>query len=255
MAPGSPLAAIAFLTRFPLRRQPSLDDVSRSQAWFAAVGLLIGLALWAIDRVTMRALPDDGTNALIVVALAGITGALHLDGLADTADGLAGGHLPERRLAIMRDVRVGTYGVVAIVAVFGLKWAGLASLPSDARVEAIILAPCLARLGVVAAIAAYPYARAEGMGAWFHERAWPLAFAVCTLTAGAAAVALFGAGGVLLLVFSLALALAFGALVTRLAGGMSGDSYGATIEIGEALVLLFAAALANRGWLDAWLLA
>jgi adenosylcobinamide-GDP ribazoletransferase len=230
-----------------------MTDVARSQAWFPAVGLIIGFVLVGVDRAAMRAVPPPSVDVLVVVALVIVTGALHLDGLADTADGLFGGSTPARRLEIMRDVHSGTYAVAAIVSVLALKWAGLAALPGDVRLEALVLAPCLARAALLAATAVFPYARPTGMGAAFREQA-PTALLLGAATASAASVALLGASALYAIAFATACALSIGALATRMAGGMTGDVYGATIEVTEALLLLFIAAFANRGWIDAWAL-
>jgi adenosylcobinamide-GDP ribazoletransferase len=249
------LAALEFLTRLRVRRVPRTDmrSIAAAQMWFPAVGLLIGALLLAIDRLASRALPAASADVIVVVALAMITGGLHLDGLADAADGVFGGDTPERRLEIMRDVHAGTYAIVAVVAVLALKWAGLAAMPTSVRFEALLLVPCLARLAMVAGAAAYPYARPDGMGAGFRahaRRALPVAGA----TAFTASMLLIGAGGLLVTAFAVTAALAVGACATRAAGGMTGDLYGATAEISEALLLLVIAAMANRGWIDAWLL-
>lgn len=251
----SPLPALAFLTRLPLRRDAfSLDEVARSQAWFPAVGLLLGLALVGVDRLAMRGLPGVSVDVLLVVALVVMTGALHLDGLADTADGLLGGDTPDRRLEIMRDVHAGTYAIAAVVCVLALKWAGLSALPPNVRVEALLAVPCLARLTMLVAFAAFPYARPEGVGAGFHARAWPVATVAGGGMATVVAVALFGIGGLFVVAATVALALACGALATRTVGGMTGDLYGATLEVSEAGLFLFIAVFANRGWIDAWVL-
>jgi adenosylcobinamide-GDP ribazoletransferase len=251
-----PLAALAFLTRIPLTRGRAytLDQVARAQAWFPAVGLALGGLLVGLDRLAMRGLPDTSVDAIVVVALVVLTGALHLDGLADAADGLLGGGTPERRLEIMRDVHAGTYAIVAVACVLALKWAGLAALPPGIRVEALLLVPSLARLGMVVSIATFPYARPEGLGAAFHDRARPLAAAAGATTAVLATVALLGPGGLYAVGAAVAVALGCGVLATRMTGGMTGDLYGATVEIEEAALLLFIAAFANRGWLDAWVL-
>ena len=251
---GSPLAALEFLTRIRVRPTP-LGDMRRvadAQLWFPAVGLLIGLALLAVDRLAMRALPNASVDVLVVVALVALTGGLHLDGLADAADGLFGGYTPERRLEIMRDVHAGTYAIIAIASVLALKWAGLAALPSNVRIEALVLTPCLARFGMLLAVAAFPYARAEGAGAGLHEAAWPAQLAAATAIALVAAIVLLGADGLFVVAFAACAALAVGAFAARLLGGLTGDVYGATVEVSEALLWLFIAAMANRGWLDAW---
>jgi adenosylcobinamide-GDP ribazoletransferase len=253
---GSPLAATAFLTRIPVPRRGNytLDEVARAQLWFPAVGLLIGAVLLAVDRVANRALPDPSVDVIVVVTLIVITGALHLDGLADAADGLFGAHTPERRLAIMHDVHAGTYAIVAIVSVLALKWAGLIATPSSVRVEALLLVPCVARFAMVLAIGLYPYPRGAGMGDGFRQHAWPLGVAIGGATALAAAVVLLGGGGILVFLCGGACAIAFGLFCQRLVGGLTGDLYGATVEITEAATFLFLAAMANRGWIEAWIL-
>jgi adenosylcobinamide-GDP ribazoletransferase len=251
---ASPLNAVAFLTRLPAPgARPDLEQVAASQPWFAAAGLLIGALALAVDRIAMRALPPASVDVLVVVALVAITGGLHLDGLADAADGLLGGRTPEQRLEIMRDVHAGTYAIVAIVCVLALKWAGLAALPADVRVEAVLLTPCLARFAVVVA-ATLPYARPEGLGASFRRHAWPWGVVASGLTAAGAAAALVGAGCAIVVAFAAVVPLALGWLALRAAGGVTGDTLGATIEVTEALMLLFIAALAGRGWLEAALL-
>lgn len=250
------LAALEFLTRLRVRATPRGDmhAVALAQAWFPVVGFVIGVALLAVDRLAGRALPGASVDVLVVVTLIAVTGALHLDGLADAADGLLGGADREQRLAIMRDVRVGTYALVVVVAVLALKWAGLLALPQNVRVEALLLVPMLARFAIVVAAVAYPYAREEGVGASLHEAASPLPALVAGSIALVVSLLLLGPGGLLPFAFAIGVALAFGWWAKSLVGGMTGDLYGATVEIEEALLFLFVAALANRGWLDAFLL-
>lgn len=268
------LDALQFLTRIPLppalrrvaagideargitveRDISAIGDVAASQAWFALVGLLIGFAVLAVDRVASRALPQASVAVLDVAALAAITGALHIDGLADAADGLFGAHDRERRLAIMRDAHAGTYAIVAVVLVLAMKWAGIVALPGGVRFEALILVPCLARFAMLAVIAAFPYARAEGTGAGFHERASPGPLVAGAATALVAAITLLGPEGTYVVAFAAACGVALGGAATRMAGGMTGDLYGATVELSEAALLLFIAAMAQRDWLHAWLL-
>jgi adenosylcobinamide-GDP ribazoletransferase len=251
------LTALEFLTRLRVRRTPlgDLRSVADAQAWFPLVGLVIGALLVAVDWLARRALPDASAAVLVVVALVAITGALHLDGLADAADGLLGGRDREGRLRIMHDVHAGTYAVVAIVCVLAMKWAGIAALAPRARYAALLLAPCLARFAMLMASTTAPYARAEGEGAAFHARAWPVATVAGAATGLAASVALLGAAGAGIVAGAAAAGIAAGAIGRRSVGGMTGDLFGATIEVSEALLLLTIAALAQRGWADGWLLA
>jgi adenosylcobinamide-GDP ribazoletransferase len=245
------LAALEFLTRLRVRRTPAGDmrRVAGAQAWFPVVGLLIGALLLAIDHVASRALPVASVDVLLVVALVAVTGGLHLDGLADAADGLFGGRDRQQRLEIMRDVHAGTFAIVVIVSVMALKWAGLDALPRNVRYEALLLAPCLARLAMVIAAAAFPYARSEGVGMAFHDAARPLVLALACGVGTVASVAMLGAGGLALVGFAAASALAIGTYARRSVGGMTGDLYGATAELTEAGLFLLVAALATRGWL------
>lgn len=250
------LAALEFLTRLRVRRTPrgDMNAVAAAQAWFPIVGLIIGLSLAGLDWIARRALPEASVDVLLVVALAAVTGGLHLDGLADAADGLIGGRDRDERLAIMHDVHAGSYAIIAIVSVLALKWAGLAAMPDGVRVETLILTPCLARFTMVLSAAAFPYARPEGVGLGFHEKAWPAATITAAAITTAAAVLLLGAGGLLAVLFAAACAWTIGSFARRTVGGMTGDLYGATIEIGEALLLLFIAALAQRDWISGWFL-
>jgi adenosylcobinamide-GDP ribazoletransferase len=181
---------------------------------------------------------------------------MHLDGLADSADGLLGaqGRTPERRLAIMRDGRVGAYGVLALIAVLSLKWSAVLSLPDDVRAEALLLAPCLGRATVVVGATAFPYARRAGLGLALHQAARGSTLAVAGAIALGASGALLGWGGLVTAIMVTATALAVGAWVTRRLAGLTGDVYGALVEITEAMTLLLVAAGGGRGWLQAFLL-
>jgi adenosylcobinamide-GDP ribazoletransferase len=175
---------------------------------------------------------------LLVALLAVVTGALHLDGVIDAFDGLFAGKTPERRLEIMRDPRAGSYGVVAVVLVLGLKIAALASLPPAVRPLGLVLAPCLGRWGIVLATGAFAYARPVGMGRDFKES---IRWRHVVLAGGIALVAsavLAGPLGVLTwTVGSLAVLLAGQWIAARL-GGLSGDIYGAICETVETGVLV-----------------
>jgi adenosylcobinamide-GDP ribazoletransferase len=252
------ITAIRFLTIIPIpwRRRESPEAVGRSQAYFPLVGLGLGLALVGLDQGLGRVLPDGPRAWLLVLALAVFSGGMHLDGLADSADGLLGarGRSAERRLVIMRDARVGAYGVVALIAVLSLKWSAVLSLPRDVRAEALLLTPCLGRAAVVVGTTAFPYARPSGLGLALHQAAGGSSLAVAGAIALGAAGALLGWGGLVIAAVVIATALAVGAWATRRLGGLTGDVYGALVEIAEVMTLLLVAAGAHRGWLHALLL-
>ena len=252
----APLAALEFLTTLRLRRTPqgSLTQVAQAQGLFPLVGLLLGLVLVGLDRAFSKALPPDATDVLLVVALVLLTGALHVEGLADACDGLFGGQTREDRLAIMRDPRIGVYGALGLTGILALKWAGLQSLPVDVRVEGLLLAPVLSRWSLVAVIAVFPYARAEGLGREFRAHSWPWGVPLAWLTALAASGALLGAGGLVLAAAMTISALLLGWYCAAKLGGLTGDTYGAITEVVEVFTLLAIGAAASRGWLDALLL-
>lgn len=235
----APFFALQFLTVVPpiVRRAPHPDDLGRSEAFFPLVGLLLGGVLALADTLLAAQVAPLVRDVLLVALLAAMTGALHLDGVIDTFDGLFTGATPERRLEIMRDPRAGSYGVVAVVLLLALKLAALASLPPTLRLPALILAPCLGRWGIVLATGAFAYARPQGMGRDFKESIrWRH-----VLTAGAialvAAASIAGAVGVLVWTVVGIAVLLGGNWVSGRLGGLSGDIYGAICETSETAVL------------------
>ena len=144
-----PRAALSFLTVLPAGGHDAAPSVSLGRAWFPAVGLLLGGlaggALWLVSHATS---PLVGAVAALAV-LALLTGALHLDGLADAADGLLGGATPERRLEIMRDSRLGSFGAVVVVLVLLGDWAALAGMSPLRALAALLAGAAMARLAVV----------------------------------------------------------------------------------------------------------
>jgi adenosylcobinamide-GDP ribazoletransferase len=252
------LTAVRFLTIVPVPfgRAQSRDVVGQSQAYFPLVGLGLGLALVAVDQGLGRVLPDAPRAWLVVLTLTALSGGMHLDGLADSADGLLGasGRSPKERLAIMRDARVGAYGVIALIAVLFLKWSALLSLSHGLRAEALLLAPCLGRATIVVDAWAFPYARPAGLGLAVHQAAGRRPLAVAGAVALAVAGALLGLGGLVVAVTVIATALAAGAWAARRLGGVTGDVHGALVEVSEGVTLLLVAGGAERGWLQALLL-
>lgn len=241
------LAALRFLTIAPLGpRAASREALSASLPYFPAVGLLLGLALLGLDVLLGWLLPPLLSSALVVAALAVLTGGLHIDGLADACDGLFGGQTPERRREIMRETPRGAYAIVGIVLVLLVKWAALASLAGLARPWGIAIAPVLGRWAQVLAIAALPYARQEGLGSAFKGGATLTnALAACLVTLGAAGLYLGTAGVLLTGSITLASWLLARWASGRLGGGLTGDTYGALNEVAETLTLVSMVALSG----------
>jgi adenosylcobinamide-GDP ribazoletransferase len=223
-----------FLTRLPLRHQQPIakGDVSRA-LWTApivgtGVGLL-GAGVYALAVQTLH-LPSLGAAVLAVAATVVVTGGLHEDGLADVADGFGGGAARERKLEIMRDSRIGTYGVCALILSFMLRVSAVASLNDPGLVAAALVgAHAAARAPLAGFMRLVPLARLDGMSA---EAGRPPPATVW-------AAALLG-----LIALVIGLGFAAGA-VARQIGGQTGDVLGALEQVGEIVVLLAAAAAWN----------
>ena len=235
------------------------------------MGLLIGLVLAGVELGCSRVFPVPLAAAILLAVTTVITRALHLDGLMDVCDGVFGGGSPERRLEIMKDPRVGAFGVAGGVTVLLLKYGALVSLldprmppvaPPPAsglllsfpliepsKTWALLLFPALSRWAMVVALGAFPYARNSGLGSPFHQGGAKLSTVFAAVTVLAASFLLGGPFGVALLVVVTALALGLGWAMTKALGGLTGDSYGTINEISEFTVLAAAAALAVYGWL------
>ncbi len=215
----------------------------RAAALFPLVGALVGALLGALGLALDRVLPAGPTAALLIAAAALLTGGLHLDGLMDTADGLAGARSPQQRLAIMRDSRVGAFGALAAVLALLAQFACLSELTGRDRLLALVAAGAIGRWALLLALAAFSAARPEGLGAGLRDGVGgasvgagtlfvaPLAFVAAPL----GAIALMLGGGV---------AAGLGRWLTRRLGGLTGDAYGAIAVVAETAVLFAAVALA-----------
>lgn len=244
------IVALGFLTALPIRsRGVEPSDLGRCTAWFPLVGLMLGMVLAGLDAMLLLVWPSTVTSAVIVVALIALSGGLHLDGLMDSCDGLFGRSDPSRRMEIMRDSRVGSFGVLGAVSVLLLKYVALASLPNPWRLVALALAPTLGRWAMVLAIWGFPYARPEGLGRAFKETtSWRPAL-VASLIAAAAAVGLLRLNGVAILVVAAAATWLLAKFVCTRIPGLTGDIYGAVNEVVEVVCLL--SVLTIAGWSNA----
>ncbi|MDE0138750.1 MAG: adenosylcobinamide-GDP ribazoletransferase [bacterium] len=185
-------------------------------------------------------------GVVLVAVLALLTRCLHLDGLMDTCDALAGGHDRERRLEILRDPHVGAFGVVAVVLLLFAKVSALAALPGESRLWTIVLVPCLSRWAILVVMDRFPYVRQEGLGAPFLRGGSRRSLVVGSAVALLATVILTGPVGLLLGLAAGLVAWAVGAWAKRRIGGVTGDIYGAACETSEAVVLALAVVLTQR---------
>jgi adenosylcobinamide-GDP ribazoletransferase len=240
--------ALQLLTRLPVpssSRPPRPEELGLSVLFFPVVGLLVGAllaglhtALWLVDPGVLA--------ALVLAAWVLLTGGLHLDGLADTADAWIGGQGDrDRTLAIMKDSRSGPLAIVAIVLVLLAKFAALqALLAGDARAT-LLLAPVLGRTVIVLLLITTPYVRPDGLGAPYANYLPRLSCGLLMLLIAAVTVALLGGlGGALLGGLGVGF---FGLrywLLARL-GGATGDTLGAACELAETVALLMPVLLAE----------
>jgi adenosylcobinamide-GDP ribazoletransferase len=237
-------AAVAFLTRLPVAGRITFDgdDVSRAGPFFPLVGAAIGGGTAALAS----RLPQPLGAAVGFTSATVVTGALHLDALADTADA-TGARSSERAFEIMRDSRSGAFGVTAITCDALVKTLAIASLAQrDQAVRAGLAAGALSRAVPVALAAALPYARTGGGTGEAIAGGGGLAAATAVTAAVAVTVAATGVDGFRLAAAACASAALFGAVYARWLGGVTGDTLGAATELTETLVLLLASALEER---------
>jgi adenosylcobinamide-GDP ribazoletransferase len=245
------LVALEFLTPLRLRRVPreSDDRFAEALGWYPLIGLLIGVIVLCADRGLSRLLPASPVAAIDVALLALLSAGLHLDGVADTADGLALQGDRAERLGIMSEGNTGPAGVMALVIVLIAGWSALASLPAPVRSGGLVLAPVLARWTVVPVALLFRPARPRGLGYLMHRALWPVAGPLATAIAVACAVVLFGVAGLVLVAIAALAAVGVAAAANRMLEGVTGDVFGAAIEIAQIVVWYALIAAATRGWI------
>ncbi|WP_047309082.1 adenosylcobinamide-GDP ribazoletransferase [Rhodopseudomonas palustris] len=248
------LNAVQFMTLVPTPRTAQFDDdwLLSASKYFPLVGAGIGLVCGGVLLAGSLIWSGVVPAMMAVTAGAALTGALHEDGIADTADGLFGGRTREQRLALIKDSRLGLYGAVALVLSFAIRVAALASLPPWLGVATLVAGYSLGRTGIVAAMSALPYAgdaatgklsyptRAISRAGWFGLVAFSMlgALWLIMLDPPAAIVGLLAAG-----MFGLAAPW----IALRLIGGYRGDVLGATEQMIQIGLLLGVVAMAGHG--------
>jgi adenosylcobinamide-GDP ribazoletransferase len=232
------LAAFQFLSILPppVRRPFTPDEMSHAVGFFPLVGLVLGVILMAAKLLLDLVLPAAAAAVIVVTLWVILTRALHLDGLMDTCDGVFGGYTVEQRLDILRDSRVGAFGVAGGVLILLAKTAAVASLDGQGLVP--IMAAVLGRWAMSLAIVIFPYARKEGLGRAMKDHAGWQQLVLASVTAGLAAwfggrwVGMIFAGGAVIICLVLA------QFFSRRLGGLTGDTYGAICELIEVCVLI-----------------
>ncbi|OAT86707.1 adenosylcobinamide-GDP ribazoletransferase [Desulfotomaculum copahuensis] len=247
------IVSLQFLTRFSIYRG-AYDEraYGRAPLFYPVVGLILGICWLLLYLAVSFLFPRPAIAALLVAGLVVFSGGLHLDGFMDTMDGVFSGRPREQMLEIMRDSRVGAFGVIGLAVLFLLKYSLLLSLPPLVVPRLLPVVPALSRWGMVYAIARFPYARPQGLGRLQADYTGGRELALATLQAVVAA-ALAGPAGMLLFLSALAAAHWLCRCFTHQLGGLTGDTYGAVNEILEVLLLLVACALGQAaGQYFAW---
>lgn len=238
-------AALRFLTVLPVPGREQLFEKDEATPrlvvglpYFPLVGLLLGCLLWLLVLLLTPLVPQLALAALLVVALVILTGGLHLDGLMDSCDGLFGGHTRERRLEIMRDSRVGSFGVLGAACLLLLEFALFASIGEHSLPLALLVALPSARWSMALAVRVFPSARPTGLGAAFHQAVTTKGVALAGTVALAIVLVAGRWTGLIVWTTASATTLALGFWITRSIGGLTGDSYGALAEVAEVVALL-----------------
>jgi cobalamin 5'-phosphate synthase/cobalamin synthase len=235
------LAAVAFCTRIPVRVPFSAEDVGTAARWFPFIGALLGLCNWGIAEALRPVLPAAVIGVVVVAFEALVTGALHFDGLADTLDGFGGGKTRDDILRIMRDHAIGTYGAMALILLVALKVTAVMTLVEQHRLfPMVLLAPALGRWNVVLLSWWLPYARpSQAVSRNIGRREMIWATSLTTVL-----VALTGSWrGCVCWAASALCAVLFGRFCRNRIGGVTGDTLGASEQMGESMVLLAGVAL------------
>ena len=230
--------ALRLLTRLPLPASQQIPGAPAAWAWPVAgvvVGALAALVAWL-------ALPlGAGVAAALVLGVqAMVTGAMHEDGLADTADGLWGGWDKARRLAIMKDSHIGTYGVMALLVVGLLRWSALAALIGAGQIWALVVVAALSRAPMAVLLAMLPNARGAGLSQSVGRVPRSAAGLAALIGAGFALTLGWAGFAALIGVFAV-VALLVAAAKAKI-GGQTGDILGASQQLAEATALCLIAA-------------
>ena len=205
-------------------------------------GLIIGGILAGLNWLLNLILPASVTNVLLIAALVIITGAMHLDGLSDTCDGIAGHKTVKERWQAMHDSRAGAFGVVGVVLILLVQYVCLNSVPQDKIIPILLFMPVVSRWAMVYAIFAYPYARPAGLGKAYKEATkWPhiIIATIITLAIAGALFPLFNVTGFLVIGGILILTTVFAFYLKYKFAGLTGDTYGAVNEVAEIMALIF----------------
>ncbi len=250
------LAAIRFLTSIPVpwlqehwQHKLSREQFARSLPYYPVVGLIVGLILAGLSWLLALFLPHALVSGLLLAALVGLSGGLHLDGFIDTVDGLAAGHSnAERSKKIMHQGGVGAIGVVAVIVLLLVKYIALNDVPEASLMAVLVLVPVVGRWAMVYAVFFFPYGNPQGMGKELKEGVGWWGFMAATIVTLAVVIALAQVAGLVILASVWLMIVAMAAFLKGKLGGLTGDTYGSINEMAEVLVLILVVLISFNGW-------
>lgn len=227
---------LQFLTRLPIKKQIEMerDTLAKGTLFFPFIGILIG-SIAGIVYYLLNFINNDLASFGAVFAIVFTTGGLHIDGLSDTADGFFSGRSREKVIEIMKDSRVGSFGVIAIVFILVLKYILIKSLPNSFVLKTLILSCGASRIGVSFLFGVGKTARPGGLGSMFtgkdSKKYFLISLIIFTLIGFLIEKEVFLISLVAVFVFDLCLM----KYSYKIIGGFTGDVYGAAIELGEVV--------------------
>ncbi len=241
------VVALSFLTvlSLPGGKQGSPLDVGRSQVFFPVAGLLVGLAMGGLWFLLSLVFAAPVVAAAVVLAWVAVTGALHFDGLADSADALFLSGDAQRRLAVLKDPHVGAFGLAAGAGILLLKFAAVLALPPGSAVPALAVAGALGAWAMCLAIYSFPYVMGRGgLGDAFRAARRPWMIITASAVTLATSLLLLGVvAGAVMALLGLLVTLMVGRYATARLTGLTGDVYGAIGELSQVAVLVAAGPL------------
>lgn len=246
VSPWDIVVAGTLLTRLPLPHAPksAFEQQARSVWAFPIVGLIVGVIMCLVGALAMGiGLNAQITAALVIAAAILATGAMHEDGLADCVDGFWGGYAPERRLEIMKDSQIGTYGVLALIVMFILRWGAVVSLTTGAfHWGALIACAVLSRAMMPLIMSTQPHARTQGLAQSVGTPNKKTAL-IGLMIGAVLTIICVGLSAITLLIVGLAVSLGIAKLAKAKIGGQTGDILGATQILSETAMLITMAAV------------
>jgi adenosylcobinamide-GDP ribazoletransferase len=240
--------AVSLLTRFPVAVHSDRASLARAVPWFPVVGAGIGALIAGTFVALGEILPAILAAAVASLAGAALTGAFHEDGLGDVADAFAGGWTVERRLEILDDPRLGTFGVLATSGALLVRVAAISTVGGWDALALIASAHALSRAAAITLMRRLPLAAPDGMGASYAASLTRAGEATALASGGALALALVGPWAVPAAALCLVAAFSMGGWSRSKIGGITGDVLGATQQVAELAILLLGAAVVHESW-------